>query len=135
MQQTNTTAKPNTSAQDYKELAELQKKDITMLMQWTHEEFCNYQYQFGLAYLQHRFPADFKARQILERSRIFWNWYKFVWVQYDYSLLSFKRSLQECNLHTLRQCYEHLHCPQAMAADTRPSDPVLEELKNNLQYD
>lgn len=134
MQKTNTTAQAITASQGYQLQAERQIKDITLLMQWSHEQFCNYQYKCGLAYLQHRFPADARAREILERSRIFWNWYKFVWVQYDYSLLTFKRSLKECNLQTVRQCYEHLHCPQAMAADTRPSDPVLDELKKDLQY-
>lgn len=101
---------------------------VLLLLSMDLDSFTKYQYQCGIAYLQWRYPVDEKARHILERSKIFWNWFKFVWLQYDISFLSYKRSLMECSRETIIQAYEGLHDPQAMAIDTRPNAVVLEEL-------
>ena len=99
------------------------------MLNWTEMQFAEYQYQNGIAYLMWYLPCDEWARQQLERSKLYWNWFKNQWVLHDESLLSFKLSLSECDHNTLMRLYDDLHCPRALAVEVKPNRVVLDSIK------
>jgi hypothetical protein len=123
------TEKPLSYTEQYLRLAECLKHQVCHLLKWDEQQFCNYQYNMGIAYLMWYLPCDAAGRDKLLRSRIFWNWWKHTWTMHDESFLSFKRSLKECELHNIRKAYEALHCPRILVNELTPNDVVLAELK------
>ena len=120
---------PFTTVAQAQQKADLLKKEICLLLNWTEMQFAEYQYRNGIAYLMWYLPCDERGRYLLERSRMYWNWFKIQWTGYDESFLSYRRSLKECTANSCLAMYEELHCPRALAHDKKPNDVVLESLK------
>lgn len=121
-----------TYAEEWQQLAHRLKREACELLQWTEDAYTAYQYETGLQYLKWAFPFHAEARYQLERSRIFWNWWKHTWSMYDESLFSFKRSLKESSVQTIREAYEDLHSPSVMVKEKlMPNTVVLSEIKSN----
>lgn len=97
------------------------KKQVCQLLHWTEMEYAQYQYQMGIAYLMWYLPVNESLRAEYERSKLFWNWFKNIWLCYDESWCSFKLSLQECSKEKRLQLYKNLHCPRALVMDEKPT--------------
>lgn len=65
-----------------------QQSAITTALEWTEQEYANFQFETGIAYLEHYIPTDRSGINMLSRSRIFWNWWKNHWNQRDAQFLS-----------------------------------------------
>jgi hypothetical protein len=113
------------------EQATIVKTKVCQLLGWTDFEYAQYQYQHGISYLMWYLPCDEDARSQLERSKLYWNWFKNLWLCHDESLVSFTLSLRECSAEMLRGVYDDLHCPHALAIEVKPNAVVLNEIKNN----
>lgn len=120
-----------TQAQVQKQKADSLKMEICLLLNWTDQQYCEYQYENGIAYLMWYLPCDDYARHQLERSRLYWNWFKYQWMLHDESLLSYKVSVRECSVKTLLPLYQNLHCPRALAVEIKPNSVVLADIKTN----
>ena len=127
------TAEKPTYATAYNAAQARLKARVCSLLRWTETEFAEYQYRTGLAYLYWYLPTNDQARSALERSRIYWNWFKCMWNAYDMSFTDAER-IDEIPLTLLRELYENLHCPRALAYDVKPNAVVLGEIKTNC-YD
>lgn len=119
----------NTATTLNEQRADVLKKHVCKMLNWTEMQFAEYQYQNGIAYLMWYLPCDDWARQQLERSKLYWSWFKNQWTLHDESLLSFQISLTECSHRTLMQLYDDLHCPRALAVDVKPNRVVLDSIK------
>ena len=117
-----------TTAQAQQQKADLLKKEICLLLNWTEMQYAEYQYKHGLAYLLWYLPCDEARRYALERSKLYWNWFKNHWVLYDESLLSYKLSLRQCPADNLLAVYAELHCPKALAVDIKINKVILDSL-------
>ncbi len=126
--------KPPTYAEQWRQMAASLKQEACHLLQWEEQQYCDYQYQMGIAYLMWYLPCDEDGRRQLECSRLYWNWWKHTWSMYDDSFFSFKIGLKKCSLQTRRTAYKKLHCPRTMAVEIRPNDVVLAELKTKEVY-
>jgi len=103
---------------------------ICVLLGWTEMQYFERQLENGIAYLYWYLPCDERARRKLERSRLYWNWFKNQWALHDESLLSFNRSLKEISVLDVLDLFDALHDPQALAVDTKPNSVVLNSIKN-----
>lgn len=62
--------------------------DIQKALQWTEQEYFNFQFETGIAYLEHYIPGDAHGIDMLSRDRIYWNWWKNHWAQRDEQFMS-----------------------------------------------
>lgn len=121
--------KPPPILQQHQHRADDCKKQICLLLGWTDMQHAEYLYQHGISYLYWYLPTDAYGRDQLERSKLYWNWFKYQWMIHDEGLLTFKRSLSECSQEEVFTAYKNLHCPHAMAAEVKPNSVVLSEIK------
>jgi hypothetical protein len=123
--------KPTTHAQAYAEASERLKKKICRLLEWDEMQYAEYQYATGIAYLYWYLPCDDRGRNQLERSRLFWNWFKNLWKNDDFVFNSIS-GVGLIRLCERRIIYEELHCPRVLATEWKPNAVVLAEIKNKV---
>ena len=107
-------------------VARLQARICTLLA-WDADQYSAFMYNNGLRYLHAYLPSDDEARDQLERSKLYWNWYKSLCYQHDMAYLRSGVELQD--LAQRRITYNLLHCPYALVEDVKPNNVVLNEIK------
>jgi hypothetical protein len=128
---TNTT-KPTATAsfkEQWDAMANSHKQQVMQILGWDELHYCNYQYQCGIAYLMWYMPCNQEGRRTLERSKLYWDWWKNLWSLYEEGWLVHKASLKGSSYTTIINSYTELQCPRAKAADVRPNKLVLATLK------
>ena len=128
MHNTSLIEKPNTYIRAYQDAYTKQKFAICKLLAWDEQQYAEYQYATGLQYLYWYLPCDDDARNQLERSRLFWNWFKNQWAAHDYAYIN-SENIDKISLGLRQSCYEALHCPRALAVEIKPNSVVLESIK------
>ena len=109
--------------------AERIKREICKLLQWTEMQFCEDQHQNGIAYLYWYLPCDELARYQMERSKLYWAWFKNQWTIHDESLLYFKNACRKMSVSEARNLYNEVHCPRILAKEVKPNSVVLSSIK------
>ena len=104
------------------------KEQIMKLLHWDEMQYCEYQYTNGIAYLYWYLPCDEDARKQLEGSKLYWNWFKNQWTIHDEALLTYTAFINT-DIKLRRESYQCFHCPRALAAEVKPNDIVLNEIK------
>jgi hypothetical protein len=103
-------------------------KEMALLLNCSTDKLHQMMYKYGLLYLLYCLPYDYRARGILERSAVYWGWFKNQWYIHDQALLNdwefFTYTIVE-----RRRYYKILHEPQAMANDIKLNDVVLAEVR------
>lgn len=117
-----------TYAKQWRKLAEQMKQQVCQLLDWDEMQYAEFQYTSGLSYLMWLFPVDEHARDCLQRSKVFWNWYKHTWSMYDESYLTYRLSLKENSAAKRTIIYKDLHCPRTMAVEVKPNSVVIAEI-------
>ena len=117
-----------TTAQAHKIEADKLKATICRLLKRTELEYCEYQYQTGLSYLQWYLPTDEYARYQLERSQLFWAWFKNQWAAHDFEFAKCE-GIEVTGVVLRCHMYASLHCPIALAKEVKPNNTVLNEIK------
>jgi len=119
-----------------REQAAKTKAVVMTLLQWTELEYAEFQYESGLAYLRHYIPWDKWGQDMLQRSKLFWNWWKNQWALRDESFCAMDSEVptSEVGISTanLRRLYYHLHDAAILASDIYPNRTVLEESYNQM---
>ena len=110
------------------------KLEVCLLLNWEIMDYCQLQYDCGRAYLYWYLPCDEQARNVLERSKTYWGWWRQQWAIHDESFLSHKQVIQETPIRRLAELYRELHDPRALAVEMKPNSVVLEELKKEVVY-
>lgn len=98
------------------------KKAVMELLNWDEMQYCNFQYNQGLKYLDAYIQDD--AFRI-ERSRVFWNWWKNHWALRDETILN-SHLLTIC-VQGRREVYRDLNDGAKLASEVHPNKVVLEQ--------
>jgi hypothetical protein len=97
--------------------------EILELLQIDLAEYATMQYEAGLAYLRAYIPTDPQGMAALERSRIFWNWWKNHWNMRDMAFM-FKVN-QFVPVEGIRAYYRFYNDPEKLAQGIYPNAAVL----------
>lgn len=103
------------------ETGALVKTAIIELMECSKLQYCSFQYEQGLKYLE-KYVGDEAWR--LERSDTFWNWWKNQWLLRDEQLLI--GHLENCCLSLRRTVYSDIHDGVHLASDIHPNKYIME---------
>jgi hypothetical protein len=106
---------------------------VLNLLNWTVQDYADFKYQRGIAYLRWYLPANDRAIRQLMRNRLFWNWWKNCWDTRDEVFIT------ECTTHSLVsrnalvQLYKMLHDSRELATEIKPAKSVLIDALNVKQ--
>lgn len=92
---------------------------IMYLTGMTEQEYCNFKYKCGLEFLSIYTNGDVLAFKELEASKIFWNWWKNLWLirdeEFDYP------DLYQISKEQRLMIYKQLHNPRMLATQNAPA--------------
>lgn len=104
------------------------KISVTEMLGWDEMVFGEHQYNCGLAYLNYYIPTDPIGMEFLQRSKIFWNWWKNKWADRDRDFLDQwqpKENWKKVRRGTLVKLYLELNDPLVLSQDIKPHAIVL----------
>ena len=111
-----------------KQKAQALKQGIEQLLGWSQFEYGNFQYECGLAYLRHYITHDQWGQDMLQRSRLFWNWWKNQWAFRDEAFLAeHAEGLNKVRMETRITMYKYVHDAAMLASEIYPNRTVLDE--------
>lgn len=99
---------------------------ITAALEWTEQEYANFQYESGLAYLEHYIPTDQHGIDMLSRSRIFWRWWVNHWNQRDAQFLSLYTP-EFSHPKILQKVYRGFHDVFTLVNEIYPNATILSD--------
>lgn len=105
--------------------AERCMRRILWMLRIDEEAYCWLKYEYGLQYLYAYLKNDSHAIGIIERSPVFWAWWKNHWTLREEAFLQDAEQLDKISLSTRRNAYHALHNPMALAAEIHPNAAVL----------
>ncbi len=120
------------------ETASRLKATVGQMLRWTEMDFSKFQYEQGIAYLKAYTspPIPLSGREgeeinewavsALERSRLYWNWWKNHWVNRDEAFIEFTNNTAH-DLETRRDIYSDMHDGKTLAASIYPNGIILNE--------
>jgi hypothetical protein len=120
----NTVVEALTLVQQRQYAAATLKERVCQLLQWNEQQYAEFQYEAGLEYMQLYTLDDKVACNVLERSKIFWNWWKNAWANRDEVFFGYQ-NLGLINASTIEKMYMQLHDALALAEELRPDALVL----------
>lgn len=105
------------------------KRTVCKWLQWDEMQYATFQYECGLAYLRHYINQDPWGQDMLQRSRLFWNWWKNQWSSRDASFCDqeTEEGVRALGVDNLRRLYLHLHDAAHLASEIYPGRTVLDE--------
>lgn len=110
-----------------KRVAQALKKTVCQWLQWDELQYGTFQYESGLTYLRFYIPGDDWGQDMLQRSPLFWNWWKNQWSQRDANFCDVEDDQKNMSVVNLRRHYKHLHDPAALASEIYPGRTVLDD--------
>jgi hypothetical protein len=116
-----------TTAQAYNISAATTQEKVLALLEWTEQEFCDFRYKNGIAYLHWYAPVNENHRFVMERSRMFWRWFRCVCNTIDFEFIN-NPDVLNLSVTLRRSLYTSFHCPRLVAKDIKPNQVVLAEL-------
>lgn len=113
------------------------KYAVAKRLRWSEMDFAQYQYEQGIAYLRAYLttspPNPLSGREgeewsisLIERSRIFWSWWKNHWTNRDQAFIDFTNNTAY-NIDTLREIYYEMHDANVLAKCIYPNGVILSE--------
>lgn len=121
--------KTQTHKEVMQEKADRLKALIIERLEITELDYCQFQFEFGLAYLKAYKPDD---NGEVRYNKLFWNWWKNHWSQTD-ELFKMCLINRNFNLSSARALYTSFHDPLIMAKEIRPHISLFENSVNELQ--
>lgn len=101
------------------------KQRVIQLLGWDELRYAEMQYRTGRQYLQSYIPNDPDGIDALERSRIFWAWWKNQWLIRDTAFLN--TDIAKVSRLSALRIYEYMHNAEALVHAIYPSGQVLDE--------
>lgn len=109
------------------------RREVCKILGWNYQEYADFIYERGIAYLQWYLPAMAEHRDKLERSQLYWNWWKNLWKVRDdvfvYNMTSFPLKKE----NTLKIYRETHNAKEILLDGIRPPKYVTEVLFNEPQ--
>lgn len=100
------------------------KQQVLRALGWDIEMYAYFQYETGLEYLTRYIKNDPSGIDMLERSRIFWNWWKNHWLQRDSQFL--RECTGDVNRKRIVQMYKTKHSVDHLIGEIYPSAVILD---------
>lgn len=121
-----------TTKQTIQHQAQAAMQSIMQLLYWSNHQYTTFQYESGLAYLRLYLHHDSYGIAHLERSKVFWNWWKNHWVLRDKKFLQLANNPPlgdggGANIEWLISQYTNLHNAIALAESIYPEGFILNE--------
>lgn len=113
-----------TQIQRVKNEMEVVKDSIIKMLHWSEMNYAEFMYETGLAYLQHYILGDEYGIAALERSRIFWSWWRNHWAQRDQRFMA---NISPANYATAEKFYRWWNDPKHLAGNIWPNSVILDE--------
>lgn len=106
--------------------AEMQvhKEKVCALLKWDEQQYGNFMYKQGCAYLQHYIPNDPDGIDQLIRSNVYWAWWRNHWLLRD-KQFCINGVHQISEKHKL-YLYQELHNAESLAKEIRLDKVVLD---------
>lgn len=123
--------KKETQAQQVNRKAVLLKKKVCALLGWTEMEYAEFMYNGGRIYLLHYTDGDTFFCDQIERSAIFWNWWKNHWQLRDEAFVN-NDQIGYLHRENLKLLYLHTHDARILATEIRPDSCVLSNSYANM---
>jgi hypothetical protein len=114
-----------TAAKTYKRKADAIKEQVCELLSITDYEYAEKQYLQGVAYLYWHLPNEPILRMAFERSKIYWTWWKMMWVARDEVFINHAAMMSSKVRHEL---YQELHAACNLSREIKPSKAVTTEV-------
>lgn len=108
------------------ELRSLLKPRVIKILRFDDMDHSKFQYQQGIAYLKAYLNNDTYSVEVMERSRLYWNWWKSHWANRDQAFIEFVNNTAY-DLETRREIYRDMHCGKTLAASIYPNGIVMNE--------
>jgi hypothetical protein len=111
--------------------AESLKTAVMKNLEWSEQDYADFQYEQGLVYLDEYLKGLIAPMDTLLRSRIFWNWWKNHWtLREKYFIIS-----DDLRVSDRRIIYKLTHDGRKLATDIHPNRIVLDESYSDMMYD
>ena len=119
--------KPKSHIQQWRDAAEHTMHRVLYVLQTSEEDYCWYKYLCGLNWLQHYLNGDGYTIDMLERSKVFWGWWKSEWHRRDQAFLEDAETLITLRPRTRLDIWFALHSPKELASRLSPHAAVMDE--------
>lgn len=96
---------------------------VQKVLKWDDMQYAEFMYERGLEYLNLYIPDDPHGIEALQRSRIFWAWWKNHWAIREQAFLD---NLGHCSDIFWMEYYKQTHCPHLLIDIIYPNAAVLE---------
>lgn len=102
------------------------QQQVIKLLGWTEQQYSNYVFETGFAYLNHYLPDESHyIITCMTRSMVFWNWWKLQWHFRDQVFTESYYKLMR--LDCVEDIYHDLHDAKTLASSIYPNGVALEE--------
>src|SRR5207253_685449 len=105
-------------------------QEILEILDWKEEVWSQFVYNTGLQYLYIRYAADAITPEVLNRSRLFWNWWKNQWQIRDEAFLDKETKgflpLQKLPLRKSVMQYFLLHDARGLVNEIWPNRDIVD---------
>jgi len=95
-------------------------------LKWTETDYCQFQYEQGIAYLTHYLNHDEYSIQVMERHGNFWNWWKNHWTNRDEKFIE-QIVNTTFSVKDNQELYRDVHDAETLAQCIYPNGVVLNE--------
>jgi len=102
------------------------KKRVCQLLGWEELQYAEFMYNSGRNYLLYYTNGDTFFTEQIERSKIFWNWWKNHWVLRDEAFIT-NENINYLHEQNILLMYIHTHDARVLASEIRPSGLLLKE--------
>lgn len=103
----------------------LHARIIQQLLNWDELQYGQFIYDCGLQYLHQYIIDDADGIATLERSRIFWTWWRNHWMQRDEQFI--QKANVNASAHVIQMFYEHHNNIKKLANSVWPNAVILHE--------
>ncbi|MGN7787387.1 hypothetical protein ACTJIJ_22835 [Niabella sp. 22666] len=103
------------------------KQQMCELLGWDEMRYVEYLLHNGRQYLRFLLPESSQLKEKLERSRMFWNWFKNMFRQMDMAILD-GGGFAKLNLNNRIALFDAVHCPIAVASERKPPRCVMDDI-------
>lgn len=101
-------------------------REVCRELKWRDEDYSKFQYEQGIAYLTEYLNHDEYSVGVMERSRIFWNWWKNHWTNRDEAFIE-EIVNTTFSIADMRELYRDRHDAKTLAMCIYPNGVVLNE--------
>lgn len=101
------------------------KEQVMKILNWTEQDYQDFQYRMGTNYLQYYIPRDPQGIDMLVESHIFWNWWRNHWMFRDVAFV--QTNVDQVNRMTALSIYLNLHHPESLIGTIYPNAAVLHD--------